>query len=121
MRKLKKERKEADQMSRVWKMEEPKEELRKWEDDHEEAQILEKAADSKCKKRTTMDDSQVQCEQEDEREEREGEEACKKKKQSKIKSDKYKWKKEEDAHTKQLGKWWLEGVEVVNGRKTDCT
>ena len=35
---------------------------------------------------------------------------------------KYKWRKEEDVHTKQLGKRWLEGVvEVVNGRKTDCT
>ena len=29
--------------------------------------------------------------------------------------------KGEDVHTAQLGKWWLEGVEVVNGRKTDCT
>ena len=35
-----------------------------------------------------MDDSQVQCEQEDEREERESEEACKKNKQAKIKSEK---------------------------------
>ena len=33
-----------------------------------------------------MDDSQVQCEQEDEREERESEEACQKKKQANIKS-----------------------------------
>ena len=35
-----------------------------------------------------MDDSQVQCEQEDEREERESEEACQKNKQATIKSEK---------------------------------
>ena len=86
----KKEGEETDQMNRVWKMEEPKKELRKYEDDHEEAQVFEKEADgeSKCKKRKTMDDSQVQCEQEDEREERESEEACQKNKQATIKSEK---------------------------------
>ena len=29
--------------------------------------------------------------------------------------------KGEDVDPAQLGKWWLEGVEVVNGRETDCT
>ena len=115
MRKLKKEGQETDQMNRVWKMERAKKKSRQSEKTTmKKRKILRKQQTVSVRRERPWMIRRFNANRKMNGRNMRVRKLVGRRNKPRYCQRNIQWKKEEDVHTRQLGKWWLEGVEVVN-------